>query len=127
MKLLRISFLLIFSCNLFAQQAKRSPAVNQTTDSLSSANKVNRDSTLLAFNNPVADTDTFSAEIPEGVIYVRKPHINPYVKVDYKLFLSRVSMMTVDVPVGEGIMPEQTQVPVYDTLAYQRAFYVKNF
>lgn len=122
MKLLRIVFLVCISCNLFSQQINHGQ--HPQGDSAKAAKNAHPDSGDVAVQKVIQASDT--GEIPEGVIYVRKPHINPFIKVDYKLFLSRVMLAPVEVPVGDGIMPEIDTVPIYDSAYYKRAFYVKN-
>lgn len=64
-----------------------------------------------------------SVEIPQGIIFVQKPHITPFVKVDYKLFLSRVRMQEVLVPVNNGIenYVERDNRPVFDSSIYPKS------
>ncbi|MDQ3108670.1 MAG: hypothetical protein M3R17_02150 [Bacteroidota bacterium] len=61
-----------------------------------------------------------TAEIPEGVIYVRKSAIIPYVKIEYKYYLSQVHTVEVLVPVDNGIdgNVERKRVPVFDSSHY---------
>ena len=68
----------------------------------------------------IVSSQNDTSEIPQGVIYVRKPTIIPYVKVEYNYYLSRVSMVKVNVPVNNGIegAVETDNVPVFDSFAY---------
>ncbi len=67
------------------------------------------------------DTIPKVAEIPQGIIYVRKSNIIPYVKVEYKYYLSKVSMVrenkTVTDPIAGNII-EVDNVPVFDSTVY---------
>lgn len=67
-----------------------------------------------------AELDT--VEIPQGVIYVRKPTIIPYVKVEYKYYLSHVNMVKVNVPANNGIegAVETDNVPMFDSSVYSK-------
>jgi hypothetical protein len=70
----------------------------------------------------VNDTSDSTGEIPQGVIRVHKPDIKPYVKVEYKYYLSHVNMVKVDRPVDNGIMTDiQTDnVPQFDSNMYSQ-------
>lgn len=67
-----------------------------------------------------------SVEIPQGVIYVRKPHIRPFVKVDYKLYLCRVDPngLRREIPVTDrntGFTDIQIEtVPLFDSAFYSK-------
>jgi hypothetical protein len=68
----------------------------------------------------VSPQDT-SDEIPQGVIKVRKANILPYVKVEYKYYLSHVSMVKVNVPSANGMGPDEVdEVPVFDSAVYSK-------
>jgi hypothetical protein len=60
-------------------------------------------------------------DVSPGVIYVKKPQITPYLKVNYKLYLSKVSTVAKEVPVNNGI-PGYVEVdrdyPIYDSSKY---------
>lgn len=70
---------------------------------------------------PKADPDT-SSEIPQGIIRVRKPTVVPYVKVEYKYYLSHVNMVRVNIPVDNGVNGnvETDNVPVFDSSVYPK-------
>ena len=104
MKTFSILFLFFFVGELSAQQL---------TDSGLTA------SSATTFKMDTSDT---SGEIPQGVIYVRKSNIIPYIKVEYKYYLSRVNMVKIDRPVENGIEGyyETDNVPVFDSAVYSR-------
>jgi hypothetical protein len=124
MKLLRnILFfsVLLIAGNLTAQRSSSKTANN--ADSLQIPIKD------IAKNNVETlplDTGAVDGEIPQGVIYVRKPHITPFVKVDYKYFLSHVieNGYKREVPVTDkntGFTDMQTEIiPIFDSAAYSK-------
>ncbi|CAN5120715.1 hypothetical protein BH09BAC5_BH09BAC5_07980 [soil metagenome] len=61
-------------------------------------------------------------EIPQGVIYVRKSNIIPYIKVEYKYYLSHVTTVKVNRPVENGVEGnvETDNVPVFDSAIYSK-------
>ncbi len=91
MKLLRILFFSFpfFSCDVFAQRSREGekPLTLPLGDSLSTSLSVSADTVKPQLTVIASDT----GEIPIGIIYVRKPHITPYVKVNYKLYLAHVN------------------------------------
>src|SRR6187551_429361 len=98
-----IFLFLFFAAGIPAQQV----AANPTSDS--------------DFKAGVTPKDT-SDEIPQGVIYVRKPNIVPYVKVEYKYYLSRVDLVKVNVPAANGMEGEVEvdEVPRFDSAIYSK-------
>ncbi|GAB4140613.1 MAG: hypothetical protein Fur0041_15800 [Bacteroidia bacterium] len=66
--------------------------------------------------------DTLSADVPQGVIVVKKPVIQPFVKVGYSLYLSSVTLVDVEVPANNGVdgAVEMDRVPVFDSGAYSQ-------
>lgn len=74
--------------------------------------------TTLTANSDTTDT----SEIPQGIIYVRKATIIPYVQVQYKYYLAHVNMVKVNRPVENGIegYVETENVPVFDSSVYSR-------
>ncbi|CAN5915176.1 hypothetical protein BH11BAC7_BH11BAC7_20300 [soil metagenome] len=103
MKMLRI-LLAAFVCFAMALPAQNS--FNEIPDVVSIA-KIPRDT---------------STEIPQGIIYVRKSTIIPYVKVEYKYYLSHVNMVRVNIPVDNGVEGnvETDNVPVFDSSVYSK-------
>ncbi len=109
MKSLRILFffsVLFFSCDLFSQ--KQNVGLDTTQKQLAV--------------NP-SDTNDISL----GVIFVRKPHINPYVKVNYKFYLVHVdpkknSQREVQVTdANSGFTDTQIQkIPIFDSSVYSK-------
>ncbi|MGL4596784.1 MAG: hypothetical protein ACRCYO_04615 [Bacteroidia bacterium] len=73
-----------------------------------------------AQTNVTTQDDTL--EIAEGVIRVERPHIRPFVQVDYSLHLAKVSMMEVLVPAGNGVdsSVERDRQPFFDTTFYPK-------
>jgi hypothetical protein len=96
---------LLFSFLVFAGSLPAQPDVNTELVTLAPSS---------------GDSDT--TEIPQGVIRVRKANIIPYVKVEYKYYLSRASKVKVNVPVDNGVVGyvETKEVTVFDSSVYSR-------
>lgn len=122
MKSLRILFFLflLFSCEVFAQRSRQGekPLMLPMGDSLGTSLSLSADTTKPQLTSIASDT----GELSVGIIYVRKPHIIPYVKVDYKLYLAHVKMVKVEVPVDNGLQGnvEIDNQPVFDSNAYSK-------
>ncbi|HET6992852.1 MAG TPA: hypothetical protein VFJ43_16070 [Bacteroidia bacterium] len=72
------------------------------------------------------DTGAVDGEIPQGIIYVRKPHISPFIKVDYNLYLAHVNPRGSqrEVPVTDkstGFTDIQIEtIPTFDSTIYSK-------
>jgi hypothetical protein len=107
----------LFSCGLSAQKSNARDSV-----------KIPVQNFKLPFKNVVVeipnDTGSIEGDIPQGIIYVKKPHLPVFVKVDYKLFLAHVNPRgaQIQVPVTDkqtGFTDIQMMpVPTYDTAVY---------
>ena len=131
-------FFFLFASALPAQRADRGENKKNsiTRDSLSLPAGLAKTSDRPAPGNLTASPDTnpvldTSDEIRQGVIYVQKPNIIPYVKVEYKYYLSHVNMVQIDRPVDNGVPGnvERESVPQFDSNMYsqklQRVYPVK--
>jgi hypothetical protein len=71
--------------------------------------------TAMTANSDTTDT----SEIPQGIIYVRKATIIPYVQVQYKYYLAHVNMVKVN-RIGASGYEETENVPTFDSTVYSR-------
>lgn len=122
-------FVFIFEGSAFAQRLKKDKFTQEdtvvtpfflakaATDSVAKQIPEN----LTASLSTAVSSDT-SGEIPQGVIYVQKPNIIPYVKVEYKYYLAHVNMVKVERPVDNGVPGnvEVENVPQFDSNMYSQ-------
>lgn len=76
---------------------------------------------LILFFTGVSNAQDTLRDVTPGVIVVKKPKIVPYVKVNYKLYLSKVSTVEKEVPVNNGVtgyVEMDRNYPVYDSSYY---------